>query len=200
MHKDMTFDEVATLAATAAMRAGDYPEDLAGLIGEMVLWLERHRLPGLSLLATWLEKPVAFDAEKAAPRLLPDQPAEFPDPFIGGMFLVDEFDSVTLPAMIKGPESGAALMAPFFAMAAHKREIPLEVVFFGSGARQGEAGRLTYRDGKSFYEGKIDLLASAETIGLSKPDFIAGETRAPLEETIHVDQAVIARLSPLPSA
>ncbi|MCB1381736.1 MAG: hypothetical protein KDJ73_02160 [Notoacmeibacter sp.] len=200
MQKDMTFDEVAALAAAAAVRQCDYPEDLAGMVGEMVLWLERHRMPGLSLLANWLDHAGPFDAEKAAPKQEPGQPAEFPDPFIGGMYLVDIFDTLTMPAMIKCPEHGAALMTPFFAMAAHRREIPLEIVFFGGGNRQGEAGRLTYRDGKSRYEGKDALLASVETIGFSKPDFIAGEPREPLADVIKADPAVLARLSPQASA
>ena len=195
MDRQMSFDEVVTLAATAAMRDGSYPQDLAGLVGEMVLWLERHRLPGLELLASWLEAAPAFDAEAAQPKVHDNAPTEFPDPFIGGMFLVDNFEMMTLPAMIKPPESGAALMAPFFAMAAHKRDIPLEIALLGTTTRQGEAARIIYRDGKSVFEGKVSMLFAADAIGLTKPNFLAKEPVEPIAETIIVKPAVLARLA-----
>ncbi len=196
MDRQMNFDEVVTLAATAAMRSGSYPQDLAGLVGEMVLWLERHRLPGLELLANWLETAPAFDTEAAQPIIHPNAPTEFPDPFIGGMFMVDNFEMMTMPAMIKAPEGGAALMAPFFAMAAHKREIPLEIALLGTTTRQGEAARITYRDGKSAFEGKISMMFAADAIGLTKPDFLAKQPVEPIAETIMVKPAVLARLAP----
>lgn len=196
MDRQMSFDEVVTLAATAAMRIGSYPQDLAGLVGEMVLWLERHRLPGLELLAQWLEAAPAFDIDAAQPKVHDHAPTEFPDPFIGGMFLVDNFEMMTLPAMIKAPEGGVALMVPFFAMAAHRHEIPLEIALLGTTARQGEAARITYRNGKSAFEGKASMLFEADAIGLTKPDFLAKQPSEPLAETIIAKPAVIARLSP----
>lgn len=196
MDRELDFDEVAKLAASSAEALAGYPADLAGMIGEMVLWLERHRLPGLALLAGWLENAPLFNADAAGPQIDADGMVGFPDPFIGGMFIVDRFDEWTLPGLMEGPEHGAALMTPFLAMGAHKRSMPLEIVFFGDESTQGEAGRLTYRDGKSVFEGKTALLAGARRIGMSKPDFLARQPQAPLEAVVTVDEAVLARLTP----
>ncbi|MCB1426073.1 MAG: hypothetical protein R3D65_18125 [Zhengella sp.] len=196
MNRELDFDEVAKLAAASAEALAGYPRELAGMVGEMTLWLERHRLPGLALLAGWLEHAPAFDADAAGPVIDEQGMVSFPDPFIGGMFVVDRFDTWTLPGLMEGPQHGAVLMTPFLAMAAHKRSMPLEIVFFGDEATQGEAGRLTYREGKSVFEGKMNVLDGVRRIGISRPEFLARQPQAPLEAVVTVDQSVLGRLTP----
>ncbi|PHP68517.1 hypothetical protein CSC94_00460 [Zhengella mangrovi] len=196
MTRELDFDETAKLAASSAQALAGYPADLAGMIGEMVLWLERHRLPGLALLADWLEHAPVFDASAAGPVIDDKGMVSFPDPFVGGMFIVDRFDEWTLPGLFEGPKHGSVLMAPFLAMAAHKRSMPLEIVFFGDERFQGEAGRLVYRDGKSAFEGKPGLLPGVRQVGISRPEFLARQPRAPLDAAIAVDEAVLKRLTP----
>ena len=196
MTRELDFDEAAKLAATSAEALAGYPGELAGMIGEMVLWLERHRLPGLSLLAGWLEHAPAFNADTAGPVIDDEGMVSFPDPFIGGMYVVDRFDQWTLPGLFEGPEHGAALMTPFLAMAAHKRAMPLEIVFFGDERFQGEAGKLTYKDGQSVFEGKPALLPGVRQIGISRPEFLASRPVPPLDAVIAVEETVLDRLSP----
>lgn len=195
MTRELDFDEIVAICASAAEARGGYPADLANMVGEMTLWLERHGLPGVQALANWLDIAPSFDPEKAGPRQLESGGMEFPDPFIGGMFLVDMFDQITLPALVKAPESAALLMTPFLAMAAQQRDIPLTVAFLGSAANPNEAAQLTYRDGKSRFDGRIATALAASDIGIDKPAFMPREVEEPAVATIEVDASTVARLS-----
>lgn len=193
MSDTLTLDEIAGLCARSAMSCG-YPDELARILSEMVVWLERHRLPGMAALAERLERAEPFDMDAASPQILDNGQVSMSEPLFGGMFLNEHFDGAAPPTMVEGPETGTLILVPFLAMAAHQHSVPLEIAFLGSREHPNEGARLTYRDGKSAFDGRTELALQSRVIGFEKPAFLATELQEALSGSLEVDDAVVERL------
>lgn len=105
------FDEISRLCRQAALASG-YPAELAEAAGEMTLWLERHRIPGMAVLAALLEGAGAFDPARRVPETLESGELRFGEPLMAGEYLLANFDRLEFPARINGPDLGTLLIVP----------------------------------------------------------------------------------------
>ncbi len=196
MQKLLSCDDIAALCRDAAIANG-YPADLAEAAAEMVVWLERHGLPGLEAFAVRLEKVRRFDLDAAQPEILESGTVRFPEPVLAGIFLHERFDDLTFPLGIEGPDYGTLLIVPFLALAAHERGVPLQVAFLGTSGNPTEAARLNYEGGESALEGLRSTLLTSRILGVEKPEQISIALSAAEADSVSVDEDVTARLKAL---
>ncbi|MCP1199222.1 hypothetical protein [Notoacmeibacter sp. MSK16QG-6] len=195
-----SFDEFSK-AIEAAARARSYPPELASLAGEMTLWCQRHRLPGLPAMVDHLEPAPRFDQQAAQPKPQKDGSVHFSDPVLGGLFIHHHYSDFQWPALIDGPKTGAVLFAAFLAMGAHERGDHLSIAFLGTDDRPAEAARLLYGEGRSLLEGDADVARLSRRIAIEK---IAPESHPPLDEplaeSVPCDIAMLDRLLAIPAS
>lgn len=180
-----SFDEIAQMCREAAAAKG-YPGQLAEFAGEMVVWLERHRIPGVAAMAMVLENTERYDAKAAAPETLESGEMRFPEPITAGMFLLNNFDRLTFPARINGPTYGAMLLTPFFALAAHQQQKGVRISFLG---KDGETigAQVSYAGGKSAFAGEPIAVGYASRIGVEFPVEFEAELNAPRDGPVEID-------------
>ncbi|MBZ0164859.1 MAG: DUF3726 domain-containing protein [Notoacmeibacter sp.] len=196
MHELISCDDIAALCRDAAIANG-YPADLANAAAEMVVWLERHGLPGMEALAIRLEKVRRFDLEAAQPQIMESGKVRFPEPILAGIFLHERFDEMTFPMGIEGPDHGALLIVPFLALSAHERDIALQIAFLGSAGNPAEAARLNYRSGQSALEGLRSTLLTSKFLGVEKPERLAVALIEAEGESVSASGEIVARLKAL---
>lgn len=196
--RSCSFDEIAQLCRDAAIAKG-YPPDLAEFGSEMVVWLERHRIPGVAAMTLVLDQMEAFDAEAAQQQTLESGEMRFPESFTAGMFLLNNFDRMTFPARINGPTYGALLLVPFFALAAHQRNKGIRISFLG---KDGETigAQVSYADGKSAFAGEPVAVGYASKIGLEFPVEFEAELNQPRDGPVEIDANFCAALELASSA
>lgn len=183
--RSCSFDEIAQMCREAAQAKG-YPPEMAEFGAEMVVWLERHRIPGVAAMALILEQTETYDAQAAKPETLESGEMRFPEAITGGMFLLNNFDRLTFPARINGPTYGAMLLAPFFALAAHQREKGIRISFLG---KDGETigAQVSYSGGKSAFAGEPIAVGYASRIGIEFPVEYETELNAPRSDPVEID-------------
>ena len=180
-----SFDEIAQMCCQSAIAKG-YPPQLAEFGGEMVVWLERHRIPGVAAMAMVLEQTEVYDAKTAQPETLESGEMRFPEPLTAGMFLLSNFDKLTFPARINGPSYGAMLLAPFIALAAHQQQKGVRISFLG---KDGETvgAQVSYAGGKSAFAGEPVAVGYASKIGVEFPVDIEAELHTPRDGPVEID-------------
>lgn len=188
-----SLDEIAQMCSESAIAKG-YPSQLAEFAGEMVVWLERHRIPGVAAMALVLEQTEAYDAKAATPETLESGEMRFPEPITGGMFLLNNFDRLAFPARINGPTYGAMLLTPFFALAAHQRQKSIRISFLG---KDGETvgAQVSYADGKSAFAGEPVAVGYASKIGVEFPADFEIELQTPRDGPVDIDTNFVRALS-----
>lgn len=183
--RTMSFDEIAAMCRNAAAAKG-YPPELAEVAGEMVVWLERHRIPGVAAMALVVQQMEAFDPEAARPETLESGEMRFPDPFTGGMFILGNFDRLKFPARINGPVHGTLLMTPFLALAAHQRGKGMRISYLDLNGNIAGA-QVSYADGKSGFAGELKAVGFSSKIGVEFPVEFEAELHAPREGPVEID-------------
>ncbi|MEZ5812435.1 MAG: DUF3726 domain-containing protein [Rhizobiaceae bacterium] len=183
--RSMDFDEIAAMCRNAAVARG-YPPELAEAAGEMVVWLERHRIPGVAAMALLVQQMQAFDPEAARPETMESGELRFPDPFTGGMFILGNFDRLKFPARINGPVHGALLMTPFLALAAHQRGKGIRISYLDPAGNIAGA-QVSYADGKSGFAGEPKAVGFATRIGVEFPVELKAELRTPRDGPVEID-------------
>lgn len=191
--RSCTFDEIAAMCRDAAAAKG-YPPQLAEFAGEMVVWLERHRIPGVAAMALVLEKCDAYDPKAAAPETLESGEMRFPEPITGGMFLLNNFGRLTFPARVNGPTYGAMLLVPFFALAAHQQEKGIRISFL---QQDGETvgAQVSYEGGKSAFAGEPIAVGYASKIGVEFPVEFETDLNPPRDGPVEIDAGFFRALS-----
>ncbi len=188
-----SFDEITQMCREAAIAKG-YPPQLAEFGGEMVVWLERHRIPGVAVMTLVLEQSEAYDAKSAQPETLESGEMRFPEPLTAGMFLLNNFDKLTFPARINGPAYGALLLAPFIALAAHQQQKGVRISFLG---KDGETvgAQVSYANGKSAFAGEPVAVGYASKIGVEFPVEFDAELNTPRDGPVEIDVQFYRALS-----
>ncbi len=183
--RSCSFDEIVQMCRDAATAKG-YPPQLAEFGAEMVVWLERHRIPGVAAMAVVLENMERYDPKKAAPETLESGEMRFPEPITAGMFLLENFSRMTFPARVNGPTYGAMLLVPFFALAAHQAEKGIRISFL---QQDGETigAQVSYAGGKSAFAGEPVAVGYASKIGVEFPVEFDADLNAPREGPVEID-------------
>lgn len=188
-----TFDEIASMCRNAAAAKG-YPPQLAEFAGEMVVWLERHRLPGVATIALMLENLETYDDKACAPETLESGEMRFPEPITAGVFLLQYFDKLKFPARINGPTYGALLLVPFFALAAHQQKKGVRISFLQTDGKTIGA-QIGYADGKSGFAGEPIAAGYSSRIGVEFPVEIEAGLNPPREGPVEIDANFCRALS-----
>lgn len=181
------FDEISRLCRQAALASG-YPAELAEAAGEMTLWLERHRIPGMAVLAALLEGAGAFDPARRVPETLESGELRFGEPLMAGDYLLANFDRLEFPARINGPDLGTLLIVPYLALAAHQRGQPIRISFLGKDRRTVGA-QFSYHEGKSACAGEPVAIGFSSQLGVEFPARITVPLAAPRPEPVEVPAA-----------
>lgn len=192
-NKQLTLDETALLCRAAAGEAG-FPQQLAEFAGEMVVWLERHRMPGIGAMAIALDTIGRFDAGTAGPELLESGEFRFPEAFTGGMFILGNFPKMKFPAKINGPNHGALLMVPFFALAAQQNKSAIRIAFLDEDDKP--AAQVSYEDGQSRIDGDMRAVLVCRKLGIEYPVKLDCELRSPFDGPVTCPAEIADRLAP----
>ena len=180
----MSFDEISRLGHDAA-RANGYPPELAEAAGEMTVWLERHRFPGVSVLAAVLEAGGRFDPGRRVPETLESGELRFDEPIQAGFHLYENFDRIRFPARINGPRFGTLLLVPFLALAAHQRSDGIRFSFLGLDGETAGA-HIAYANGRSAFSGEPVAAGFSTRLGVEFPLRPAEPLVTPREDPVDI--------------